>query len=101
VQAAPAAGLKNYINSMQIVGTNTTAAAAVSSVVLISGGARIWESPLATGAATQIAINVVFDIPISGGVAQSITCSIVTANTLTGIVSLGNLLVNAQGYVGQ
>jgi hypothetical protein len=98
LQVAPPAGLKNYVTSLQVVGTNTTLAG--GSIALVSGGITIWEGALPVGAAsTPIVITVKFDVPISGAVASTITCAVVTLNTVTAIVTAGRLVVNAQGYI--
>jgi hypothetical protein len=97
VKSAPASGLKNYITSIQIVGTNT---GVIVGIALISNGVSIWQGVLPVGlASTPMIINAIFDTPIAGEVATSITCSKVTPGTVTGIAAAGNLMLNVQGYI--
>lgn len=89
IKAAAAAGLKNYITSLQI--SHATLGNATELAIRDgAGGTVIWRMTLGTVAVENMVIN--FPTPIAG-----------TAATLLEVVTLtsatGGVYVNAQGFV--
>lgn len=87
-KAAAGAGLKNYIESVQI--SHATLGAATELAIRDgAGGTVLWRMTLGTVANENISVR--FDPPLAGA-----------ANTLLEVVTLtgvtGDVLFNAQGY---
>jgi hypothetical protein len=89
LNGAGAAGIKNYINSMQIQ-TDTLGAATELAIRDGAAGTVIWRTKLQTTALPLTTIN--FEPPLSGTAA-----TLMEVVTLTAAVS-GGVFVNAQGH---
>jgi hypothetical protein len=88
IATAPAAGVSNYIKSLQI-GTDTLGAATELVIRDGAAGTVIWRIKLQTQALPADTIN--FDPPIKGTAATLLEIAALTSVT-------GGIFVNAQGY---
>lgn len=89
MKAAAAAGIRNYVNSLQIA-TDTLGAATELAIRDGASGTVLWRGKLQTTALPQTTIN--FDPPLRGTAA-----TLLEAVTLTAVT--GGVYVNAQGFI--
>jgi len=91
MKAAGAAGVRNYLKSLQL-NTDTLGAATELAVRDGAGGTVLWRTKLQTTALAPTTIN--FDPPLKGTAA-----TLMEVVTLTASVT-GGVFVNAQGFTG-
>lgn len=87
LNAAGAAGVRNYLTRLQIACDTLSA---VTEIVILDGVSIIWRSKLQTAAMPSDAI--MFDPPLRGTAATSMSVQLLTSVT-------GGVYVNAQGFL--
>lgn len=89
IKAAAGAGVRNYLQSLQVQ-TATLGAATELAIRDGAAGTVLWRTQLQTTAMPLVTVN--FDPPLKG-----------TANTLLEVITLtavtGDVMINAQGYL--